>query len=87
MLSILFKPTFIKKFDSLDMELQDEVIKKIELFKNTKNHKQLKVHKLHGHLKEQWSFSVNYRFRIIFSYISKREIVLLTIGDHDVYKL
>jgi len=86
MLSVFFKPSFIKKFNSLDKELQDEVIEKIELFKDTKNHKKLKVHKLHGELKEQWSFSVNYQFRIIFYYLSKKEVVLLTVGDHGVYK-
>ncbi len=86
MLSIFFKPSFIKKFNNLDRDLQDEVVEKIELFKDIKNHKQLKVHKLHGHLKDQYVFSVNYQFRIVFYYLSKKEVALLAIGDHDVYK-
>ena len=86
MLKIFFLPKFIKQFNTLENFLQDEVLEKIELFKDIKSHKQLKVHKLHGNLKEQWSFSINYKFRIIFYYISKKEIALLAIGDHDVYK-
>jgi mRNA-degrading endonuclease YafQ of YafQ-DinJ toxin-antitoxin module len=86
MIEIKFKPSFIKKFDVLEKELQEEVLEKIELFKDSKNHEQLKVHKLHGQLKENHSFSVNYKFRIVFNYISKKEVVFLTIGDHEVYK-
>jgi addiction module RelE/StbE family toxin len=86
MLNILFKPRFIKDFKDLENNLQDEILEKIELLKDIKNHKQLKVHKLHGHLNEQWSFSVNYKYRIIFFYESKKDVVLLTLGDHDIYK-
>lgn len=86
MIEIIYKPSFIREFDALDKNLQDEILEKIELFKDTKNHKQLKVHKLHGHLRDKSSFSVNYKFRIVFSYISKKEVRFFTIGDHDVYK-
>ena len=86
MLKIFFLPKFIKQFNTLENFLQDEVLEKIELFKDIKSHKQLKVHKLHGNLKEQWSFSVNYKFCIVFRYISKKEVVLLAVGDHEIYK-
>ena len=57
-----------------------------ELFKNKNNHKRLNVHILHGRLKGRYSFSVNYRFRIVFTHLSKNEVVLLAVGDHTVYK-
>ncbi len=85
-MEILYKPTFIRQFNRLEELLQDEVLEKIELFKNEKNHKQLKVHKLTGKLKNFYSFSVNYSYRIIFSYENKKSVVLFAIGDHDVYK-
>jgi plasmid maintenance system killer protein len=50
------------------------------------NHSSLKVHKLNGPLKGSYSFSVNYKIRIIFQYVSKKEVVLLTVGDHKIYK-
>lgn len=86
MISIVYKPSFIRAFDKVDKNLQDDIIEKIELFKDVKNHKQLKVHKLHGELKDRFSFSVNYKFRIVFSYVSKNEVRLLALGDHDIYK-
>lgn len=85
-MDIRFKPSFIRQFNRLETALQDEVVEKIELFKNTKNNKQLKVHKLKGRLKGRYSFSVNYQTRIVFVYKSKQEVVLLAVGDHDVYK-
>ena len=84
-MKVHFKPTFIKKFKRLEIALQEEVLEKIELFKDEKNHKQLKVHKLNGVLSGRYSFSVNYQTRIVFSYLSKNEAVLLVVGDHEVY--
>jgi len=85
-MEVSFKPSFIRKFNSLTDELRTETLEKIELFKNTENHRRLRVHRLKGRLSNCYSFSVNYKFRIIFSYLSKNEAVLLAIGDHEVYE-
>ena len=84
-MKICFKPTFIRQFKQLDPGLQQEATEKIEYFKDKKNHKQLKVHRLRGRLAGRYSFYVNYKIRIVFSYLSKNEAVLLAIGDHAVY--
>jgi hypothetical protein len=47
MIEVNYKPTFIKAFDDLENDLQNEIIEKTELLKEPKNHSQLKVHKLH----------------------------------------
>lgn len=86
MLEIGFKPSFIRQFKQLEKDLREEVEEKIELLKNGENHKMLKVHKLHGHLSSAWSFSVNYKIRIVFEYETKSQITLLAIGDHEIYK-
>ena len=83
---VSFKPTFIRQLNKLEPNLQEEALEKVELFKNEKNHRQLKVHKLKGPLLGRYSFSVNYKFRIIFTYLSKKEAVLMAIGDHEIYK-
>lgn len=85
-MKIGYKPIFIRQFNKLEQSLQDEVLEKVELFKDLSNHKNLKVHKLHGKLDGCYSFSVNYRYRIVFEYKEKTEIHILTIGDHEVYK-
>ncbi|MEK7652474.1 MAG: plasmid stabilization protein [Patescibacteria group bacterium] len=86
MLTISFKATFVKQVNKLEKALTDEIFEKIKLLKNKKNHKTLKVHKLHGKLSNCFSFSVNYNTRIVFEYLTKGEIVLLFVGSHDIYK-
>ncbi len=84
-MKIIFAPVFMKQFRALEDELREEVRIKIELFKNPINHERLKVHKLHGKLQGCYSFSVNYRFRVVFEYVSKNEVAMLYTGDHDIY--
>jgi plasmid maintenance system killer protein len=85
MLEINYKPSFVKTIGDLEISLQEEIIEKIELFRDPRNHRQLKVHKLNGPLKKCYSFSVNYKYRVIFEYLSKKEAVLFDVGDHDIY--
>ncbi|TSC80762.1 MAG: Plasmid stabilization system [Parcubacteria group bacterium Gr01-1014_29] len=86
MIGLQYAPKFLKQLSKLDPALQKEAFAKIELFKDKKNHQSLEVHKLQGRLSGSYAFSVNYKDRIVFDYVSKSEAVLLAIGDHDVYK-
>ncbi len=85
---ISYLPRFVKALKKLPPALQEEALEKIELFKNPKNHATLRVHKLKGTLAGRMSFSVNYRYRIVFTYLDKKKTAaaLLTIGDHEVYQ-
>lgn len=84
MLNIFYTPSFIRRYKNLDPLLKIEVKEKIEEFRNSKNHLKLKVHKLKGYLINTYSFSVNFKIRIIFEYQKKREnINLLYVGSHD----
>ncbi len=85
-LNIKYAPAFLRNLKKLDTDLLEEAIEKIDSFTNKENHKNLKVHKLKGRFDECYSFSVNYKTRIVFMYVYKNEVVLLAIGDHDVYK-
>lgn len=85
MIKIGYLPIFIRQIKKLEDSLVQEVIEKIELFKDPKNHNLLKVHKLHGPLKGRYSFYVNYKIRVVFDYVSKKEAMLFAVGDHDVY--
>ncbi len=84
-MQVSFKPSFVRQMNKLEKSLVDEVLYKIGILKNSNDYTSLKIHKLHGRMKNNWSFSVNYKIRVVFEYESKKEIVLLTIGDHDVY--
>lgn len=86
MLTVLYKPTFVRQYKKLPEALRQEAKEKIAIFRKNPNHPFLKTHKLKGKLKGFFSFSVNYAYRIIFSYESKNTSVLLTIGDHQIYQ-
>jgi plasmid maintenance system killer protein len=87
-MEIGYKPSFVRQMHALPQELQAEALARIEEFKKTANHKRLRVHPLKGTLKGLYSFSVNYRYRIVFVWEGKRPplAALIAIGDHDVYR-
>lgn len=84
-MEVAFTSAFFKRLNKYEEEFKEVIFEKIEEFKNLENRKRLKVHKLHGKFSDSYSFSVNYKTRIVFEYISKNEVALLSIGDHDVY--
>ncbi len=86
MLIVSFTHKFGKQYKKLERKLAEEVLLKTELFKDPTNHLNLKVHKLHGKFSNCFSFSVNYKTRIVFQYLSKREVAFLTMGDHSLYR-
>lgn len=84
--AIRYKPSFLRQLKKLEPALQAEAREKIEMFKNIVHHEKLGVHKLKGQLLGFWSFSVNYRYRIVFEWVDKKTAGLIAIGDHDIYK-
>ncbi len=86
-IEIIYTPKFFRSLKKLEKKLQMEVFEKIDLFSCAGNHKLLKVHKLEGVLKHCYSFSVNYKYRIVFQYdgCNKNLVFFLNIGDHDIY--
>ncbi len=85
-MDIALAPRFRREFKKLPKSLREETREKVELFKNPANHSTLRVHKLSGRLTGRLSFSVNYRYRIIFMWeIPNTSAILLAIGDHRVY--
>ncbi len=85
MFEIVISKQFARQFRKFDNHLKEEVVEKLELLKNPTNHQSLKVHKLNGRLANNYSFFVNYKIRIVFSYPVPTEILLLLVGSHDVY--
>ena len=86
MIELQYTSNFMRELKKMNPDLIEEVIEKIEQFKDRANHKILKVHKLKGKLYGRYSFSVNYKMRIIFHFKTTNLATLITIGDHDIYK-
>lgn len=85
-MTVGYTPSFIRAYKHLPSSLQHEIKEKIVLFMEDPKHASLRVHKLKGRLQDRWSFSVNYKYRIVFQFVSPDEVIFLTVGDHDVYK-
>ncbi len=43
----------------------------------------LRTHKLRGKLKGLWAFSITYDYRIVFSFLSETDALLIDVGTHD----
>ncbi len=77
---------FDNSFRKLPLNVQQEALKKEKVFIRNIFDKSLRTHKLRGNLKDYYSFSITYSYRILFSYEEKEIITFLNIGDHSIYK-
>ncbi len=85
-MKLVYHPRFLKQYALLEKEYRAIVKEKMMLLLDIRNHKALKVHKLHGKMKNQNAFSVDYHTRVVFEYLDKKTIAFLDIGIHDIYK-
>ena len=86
MYKIHFRPHFVRQYKKLSKVLQEEVRERIELLREDPKHAYLKTHPLRGRLHGSWSCSVNYEYRIVFEFEPENYIVLLAVGNHNVYE-
>ena len=86
MLNLQYAPAFFKQFTKLEPALQEKVLQAVELFKDRKNHRRLEVHKLSGVMRGRLAFSVDFRNRVVFAWVSADEVALLAVGGHDIYQ-
>ena len=85
MITVGYTQEFIRRYDKLPDVLKEGVKKKIQLFKDRKNHQRLKVHKLHGKYAGFFGFSIDRKYRVMFEWISTQEARFHTVGDHSIY--
>ncbi len=82
---IYYTTKFAKNFKKLPEHLKLKADEKVELFRQDPKHNSLKTHKLSGALDNFFSFSINYSYRIIFSFENSKEVTFIDIGDHSIY--
>lgn len=84
--AIRYHPDFVKDLKKLEASLQLRAIKTEALFRSNPLHPSIRLHRLKGRLIGLWSLSVSMRARIIFKRMQNGDIVLLSIGQHDLYR-
>ena len=77
-----FKRSYGKTIKN-DDEIKRKFRKSIRLFCSDPFNNRLRTHKLTGKLQGLWAFSVDYKTRVVFSFLSDDEVLLIDIGGHD----
>jgi mRNA-degrading endonuclease YafQ of YafQ-DinJ toxin-antitoxin module len=84
-MKIIYSAKFERSFKKLPVFLVEKVIERTILFKKNRFDLCLDTHKLHGKLKNQWSFSIDKKYRILFEF-DNSDVIFLDVGDHEIYK-
>ncbi|MBU1176940.1 MAG: type II toxin-antitoxin system mRNA interferase toxin, RelE/StbE family [Patescibacteria group bacterium] len=85
-MKVLYSPHFVRKYKKLPNKIKDLIEDNEKIFLKNTFDKRLKTHKLTGKFKGLWSFSVGYKYRIIFKFANKDTIYLHSVGTHSIYK-
>lgn len=88
-MTIYYHPRFQRSYKRLDPQLKKAANKRIALFRMDRFDQRLDTHRLHGKLKDFWSFSVDSRRnRVLFEFLTSTqdEVVFFDIGNHSLYQ-
>ncbi|MDP3764617.1 MAG: type II toxin-antitoxin system mRNA interferase toxin, RelE/StbE family [bacterium] len=85
-MEIEYSSNFKRAYRKLVWRVQKKAEQKEVLFRQNPFFPLLKTHKLHGRLKEFYSFSIDAKYRIVFKLVAAHKAVFLDVGDHDVYR-
>ena len=84
--NIRYTSKFERNFKNLPRNVQKKAAEKEKIFRNDSRHPTLKTHRLKGPMREFFSFSVDYRYRIVFAFEDGNEATFVDIGDHSIYR-
>ena len=84
--NIVYSSSFLKSTKKLPLQILKSAESKEKIFRENPLHHSLRLHQLHGKLKNQWSISITGNYRIIFERQENGDILFLSIGSHDIYK-
>ena len=77
---------FARAYTNLPEEIRARAKQREGLFRVDPFDVRLKTHKLKGRLKDYWSYSIDYQYRIIFRFIDTQTVLYYDIGTHDIYR-
>ncbi len=85
-MKIVYTPKFAREYKKLPNNIKDTAEENEQIFRENCHAPSLKTHKLSGRLKNFWSFSIGYKYRIIFEFGQNDIIIFHSIGTHDIYQ-
>ena len=85
-MQIYYSAKFAKEYKKLPSKIKLIAEKKEKIFRQNPFHPSLKTHKLTGKLREFWSFSIDFKHRIIFELVDAQTIWFHSVGTHQIYR-
>jgi addiction module RelE/StbE family toxin len=85
-MKIIYATKFLREYKKLPLSVKKTAEENEKIFRQNPFELSLKTHKLHGKLKEFWSFSVGYKYRIIFEFADDSLVYFYSVGSHDIYQ-
>ncbi|MCF8357050.1 MAG: type II toxin-antitoxin system mRNA interferase toxin, RelE/StbE family [Melioribacteraceae bacterium] len=87
MAEIIYTDTYLKraaKFFKKHPEIISQYEKTLKILEINPQHPSLRLHKLRGKLSDLYSVTINISYRIVISFlIKKNQIIPVDIGSHD----
>jgi len=84
-MKIYYSSKFAKEYKKLPKKIKTLAEEKEKIFRKDPFDPKLKTHKLLGKLKEYYSFSIDYQYRIIFEFNKKDIVWFHSVGTHEIY--
>ena len=85
-MKISYTDLFCKRYRRLPKNIKTKAEKAEEFFRHNPFNPKLKTHPLTGKLKGFYSFSIDYQYRIIFTFENESEVWFHNVGTHQIYK-
>jgi mRNA-degrading endonuclease YafQ of YafQ-DinJ toxin-antitoxin module len=86
-MNIIYSSKFAREYKRLSPKSKLSAERQEKIFRNNPFDLKLNTHKLKGRLRDFFSFSISYRYRIIFEFSEDKDTVYFhSVGDHDIYQ-
>ncbi len=83
---VIYTSKFAREYKKLPKAVKFLAEKKEVMFRKNPFEPTLDTHKLHGRLKEFWSFSIGFKYRVIFEFAENDTAHFHSVGNHDIYQ-
>jgi len=85
-MEIIYSPKFGREYRKLPASVKNLAEEQEIIFRQDPFDPRLKTHKLKGRLNGFLSFSIGYKYRIIFEFAKDKNTVYFhSVGNHDIY--
>ncbi|PIZ73629.1 type II toxin-antitoxin system mRNA interferase toxin, RelE/StbE family [Candidatus Peregrinibacteria bacterium CG_4_10_14_0_2_um_filter_43_11] len=84
-MEIIYTSRFNRVYKKLRIKIKLLAERQELIFRKNPFDHRLRTHKLTGSLEGFWSFSIDYEYRIIFTFGKNDEVFFHLIGNHQVY--